>query len=143
MAKALSRHIAAAVILSTMGMVFAAKAGEVNLLGTAWRADEIGGRGVVDGARSTMEFAKAGQVGGLAGCNQYFGPVSLDGEAVSFGNLAATRMMCPEAQMEQEQRFLEALSAARRLTLTQEGQVLLIFADGSEPVLRFSRLVEK
>ncbi len=65
--------------------------GETDLLGTAWLAEDIGGRGVVDRARSTMEFTNPGQVGGLAGCNRYFGPVSLVGSAISFGNLAATR----------------------------------------------------
>jgi len=118
-------------------------AGETELLGTAWLAEDIGGRGVVDRARSTMEFTKPGQVDGLAGCNRYFGPVTLDGGAISFGNLAATRKMCPQALMEQEQRFLQALSAAKRLALVHEGQILLIYADGTDALLRFSRIVEK
>jgi heat shock protein HslJ len=145
------RGIAAALILSTMGAACPATAGEVDLpsslSGTAWLADDIAGRGVADGARSTMNFADiermTGRVAGLAGCNRYFGPVSFDGDAIAFGNLAATRMMCPDAQMEQEQRFFEALSTARRLVLTDEGQVLLIYADGSEPILRFSRIPDK
>jgi heat shock protein HslJ len=113
------------------------------LIGTAWLADDIGGRGVVDRVQSTLEFTKPGQIGGLAGCNRYFGPVTLGGDAIAFGNLASTRMMCSDAQMGQEQRFLEALSTAKRLELTHEGQVLRMYAGDGTPVLRFSRIVEK
>ena len=113
------------------------------MLGTAWLAEDIGGRGVIDRARSTMEFVKPGQVGGLASCNQYFGAVVLDGGTIAFGNLAATRKLCTEPLMVQEQRFLKALAQAKRLDLTHEGQILLIYADGTEPVLRFSRIVDK
>jgi hypothetical protein len=47
------------------------------------------------------------------------------------------------ALMDQEQRFLQSLSAAKRLAFTREGQMLLIYADGADAVLRFSRLVDK
>ena len=118
-------------------------AGETELLGTAWLAEDIGGRGVVDRARSTMEFTKPGQVGGLAGCNRNFGPVTLEGSAIFFDNLATTRKMCPQALMDQEQRSLRALSAAKRLALAQEGQILLIYADGTDTILQLSRIVDK
>ena len=118
-------------------------AADDDLLGSAWLADDIGGRGVIDRVQSTLEFAKPGQVGGVAGCNRYFGPVTLEGDAVAFGNLASTRMMCPDALMDQERRFLEALAEARRLALSHEGQVLQMYADDGTPVLRFSRIVEK
>jgi len=45
--------------------------------------------------------------------------------------------------MDQEQQFLRALSAARRLALAREGQILLIYADATDAVLRFSRIVDK
>ncbi len=139
--------IAAAFAVSTLlsAATTAARsgAGEADMLGTAWLAEDIGGRGVVDRARSTMEFVKPGQVDGLAGCNRYFGPVVLDGDTIAFGNLAATRKLCADTLMVQEQRFLKALSEAKRLALTHEGQLLLIYADGTEPALRFSRIVDK
>ncbi len=62
---------------------------------------------------------------------------------IGFGNLAATRKLCADTLMVQEQRFLKALSEAKRLDLTHEGQILLIYADGTEPTLRFSRIVDK
>jgi heat shock protein HslJ len=139
------RRIITVILSATILMAAAAtlaQGGEADLLGTAWLAEDIDGRGVVDRARSTMDFTKAGQVSGLAACNRYFGPVSLSGDAITFGNLAATRMMCPDTLMDQEQRFLQALSRSKRFELTHEGQILLIYADGSEPVLRFSKIIK-
>jgi heat shock protein HslJ len=127
-------------LLAASGTTLRAAGENPQLAGTAWLAEDIGGRGVIDRARSTMEFKEPGQVGGLAGCNRYFGAVTLEGDAISFGNLAATRMMCPEALMDQEQRFLEALAAARRVELTHEGLILLVYADAAEPIIEFSRL---
>ncbi len=133
--------ILSATILMTAAATMA-QGGEADLLGTSWLAQDIDGRGVVDRARSTMDFTKAGQVSGLAACNRYFGPVSLSGDAITFGNLAATRMMCPDTLMDQEQRFLQALSMSKRFELTNEGRILLIYAHGSEPGLRFSKIIK-
>jgi len=116
--------------------------GDGNLLGTAWLAEDIDGRGVIDRARSTLEFPKAGHVAGLAGCNRYFGAVSLTSETIAVGNLASTRKMCPESLMDQEQRFMAALSKSSRLELTHDGQILLIYADNPTPSLRFSKILQ-
>ena len=82
------RHIiaiiwAAAALMSAAASMAQGAARETGLLGTAWLAEDIGGRGVIDRARSTMEFTKVGQVTGLAACNRYFGPVSLDGGTIA------------------------------------------------------------
>ena len=52
-------------------------------------------------------------------------------------------MMCPPALMDQEERFLQALREARRFELRQDGEQLLIYGDGSEPLIRFTRIVDK
>lgn len=113
-----------------------------DLIGSAWLAEDIGSRGVVDNARSTLEFVEAGRVAGVGACNRYMGPVSFDGDGVTFGNLASTMMACPDALMDQERRLFDALAKVDRLELTDDGQTLLAFADG-DPVLRLSRIVEK
>ena len=133
--------LAAATLLSAAASTAQGTSGEADLLGTAWLAEDIDGRGVVDRARSTMEFAKFGQVTGLAACNRYFGSVSLDGNTIAFGNLASTRKMCSKSLMDQEQRFMAALSKANRFELTQGGQILLIYANSTKPTLRFSRVL--
>jgi len=143
MIKVTTGTIAVAALVSAMGSVLPAAADENDLLGTAWLAQEIAGSASADGVRSTLEFAKPGQAGGTTGCNQYFGPVSRQGGGRVFGNLASTRKMCPPAEMDQEQHFLQALSTASRLELAGDGQSLLIYADDAEPVLRFTRIVDK
>ncbi|MEJ5262198.1 MAG: META domain-containing protein [Ignavibacterium sp.] len=48
------------------------------------------------------------RVSGHAGCNQFFGGIELKGNIISFGNLAATKMACPD--MTVEQKVFQALS---------------------------------
>ncbi len=58
----------------------------VELVGTAWLAEAIGGDtvavGVADGATSTLGFVEPGQVAGRGGCNRYFGDVTIDGQSI-------------------------------------------------------------
>lgn len=115
---------------------------ENDLIGSAWLAEDIGGRGVIDDARSTLEFVEAGRVAGAGACNRYMGPLSFDGDGVTFGNLASTMMACPDALMDQERRLFDALARTDRLELADDGLTLLAFSDG-EPVARFSRIVDK
>ena len=143
MGKLTTATIATAAMLAVMAGALPAAAEEKELLGTAWLAREIAGSPSADGVRSTLEFAKPGQAGGTTGCNQYFGPVSLENGQIVFGNLASTRKMCPPSEMDQEQRFLQALAASRRLALSADEQSLLIYADGGEPVLKLARIVDK
>lgn len=114
------------------------KSGEpVELAGTSWIAEDIDGRGVIDYLQSTLRFETGERVAGKAGCNRYFGSVSMDGDAISFGALGATRMACPPAIMDQEDRFLKALANARRFE--SKNGLLFLFGDEAVPLLRFSR----
>jgi heat shock protein HslJ len=86
------------------------------LAGTSWRVTGYnnGRQAVVSVLQdTTLEFAftNDGKVEGTAGCNRFTGTYASKGAALSFGPLAATRMMCakPEKIMEQEQQFLAAL----------------------------------
>jgi uncharacterized lipoprotein YbaY/heat shock protein HslJ len=76
-----------------------------------------------DGARLT----------GSGGCNGFQGGYVLDGASLSFGQAAATMMMCPEG-MEQEQAFLQALAAVASWRI--EGQHLELLDPGGAVVLR-------
>ena len=50
--------LAVSTLLSAASTAAQSGAGAADMLGTAWLAEDIGGRGVVDRARSTMEFVK-------------------------------------------------------------------------------------
>lgn len=107
------------------------------LEGTSWLVEEALGRGVLDGIRSTVEFPEAGRVAGQAACNRYSGAIGRSGERIdSIGPLATTRMMCPPAVMDQEQRVLEALGLARRLA--REGAYLTLYDEGGEALIRLT-----
>jgi heat shock protein HslJ len=112
---------------------------EVDLVG-AWLLEDFGGRGVVDMVRTTIEFDDEGQVFGSGGCNRFTGSYTLDDGMLGFGPLATTKMMCPEAVMDQEDRFLAALGAVERVEM--DGPFLLIFFSGSEAPLRFTKADE-
>lgn len=143
LAKLLLKSTMAALALVSATICMAQNAArEQDLIGTSWLVEDIGGGGVVDKARSTLEFVESGRVAGLGACNRYMGPVSFDDDGVSFGNLAATLMACPEALMNQEQRYFQALAKVDRMEISNQGQILVAYSDG-DPVLRFSRIIEK
>ncbi len=109
----------------------------LNLAETAWLAEDIDGRGVIDKLQSTLRFETTEQVSGMAGCNRFFGSVTIESDAIAFGPLGATRMACPEAIMDQEDRFLKALGNAKRFE-TRDG-LLFFFGDDAAPLARFSQ----
>lgn len=103
-----------------------------------WLLEDLGGRGVMDIAQTTLEFDGEGRASGSGGCNRYTGSYTFaDGQLV-FGPLAGTKMMCPEAVMDQEDRFHRALGTVERVVVSDP--FLLIYFAGSEQPLRFTRM---
>jgi heat shock protein HslJ len=104
-------------LLSGSGAVLATFAAQSqSLAGTAWRVTGYNnGRqavvSVLTGTTLTMAFSADGRVSGSAGCNRFTAAYTADGQKLTLGPAAATRMMCarPEGVMEQEQQFLKAL----------------------------------
>jgi heat shock protein HslJ len=108
------------------------------LIGAAWLAEDIGGRGVIDNAQSTVAFEAGGGVSGLAGCNRLRGSARVEGAQLVFGPLATTRKMCVPALMDQERKFLAALAATR--TFRFEGAYLRFYGAAGAELVRFTRL---
>ena len=100
------------------------------LEGTAWVAESIFGESVAKGVESTISFLAKAEVHGNGGCNEYFGAWTTEGDAIAFGHLGATMMMCPEEQMEQEDSFMDALGTAERFEI--KGGKLYIFSTGGD-----------
>jgi putative lipoprotein len=98
--------------------------------GHTWIAEEVAGLPVPGGIKPSLVVEADGKVSGHAGCNGYFGSVIIDGEAMSFGNLGATRMACAEPAMSQEDRLLRALDSTRGYRLL-EGNLVLLDGAGS------------
>jgi len=104
--------------------------------GTVWRAEDIGGGGIIDRSRATLTFGADSRISGSASCNQYSGSYVLDRGALSFTSaLVATQKACVPSLMDQERRFLAILGAARRIELLPTGALLLSTPEGTS--LRF------
>lgn len=106
------------------------------IAGTSWRVTAYNnGRQAVasvrPGSALDLVFGTDWQASGSAGCNRYVARYQASGTALSFGPAAATRRMCAEAEvMEQERQFLEALATVA--TARREGDRLeLRTADGA------------
>lgn len=106
------------------------------LADSRWRAEAIDGRDVAAEAPSTLAFQGSERIAGSTGCNRYFAQVTLVGDTIGVGAIAATRRACPPALMDQEQRFTAALAAATRYAL--DGPYLLLFDAGGDERLRLS-----
>jgi heat shock protein HslJ len=65
-------------------------------------------------------------VSGSAGCNDYSGPYTLDGDKVAIGPLATTRKACEPPVMDQETQFLTALQTPS--TVEQNGGIITLRA---------------
>ena len=81
----------------------------------------------VKGVSPTIVFEE-GKISGSAGCNKYFGPVTLDPATGSFsaGELASTKKMCEN--MSVEDTFLKMLSSANSYKIN--GTNLELYKDG-------------
>jgi heat shock protein HslJ len=107
------------------------------LVDTEWVASGINnGRGgvvsVLAGVEVTARLGADSRVAGSGGCNRFFGPYAVDGDAISIGPLATTRMACiePEGVGEQETAFLAALGRVATWSI-REGRLQLRAADGA------------
>lgn len=109
------------------------------LAGVEWVVEDIGGRGIIDASRVTLNFHTDGSLGGAASCNRYATSVSIGGEAARVGQIAATQMMCAETLMNQEQAFFAALAAVGRFDIDETGALLLYDPAATEPVLTARR----
>lgn len=101
-----------------------------------WVVEDLGGAGVIDNSRITLNFAPDGHVAGRASCNQYTGTYQLTADGITFVRTATTMMACAPALMHQEDRFLKALQATRRIDVQPDGALILVAADGSRTKAR-------
>jgi len=59
----------------------------------------------------TLEFdSKTNKVSGFAGCNRFFGTYTTNGNAISFSEMGATRMMCQDEANKTEQKMFQTLA---------------------------------
>jgi heat shock protein HslJ len=112
------------------------QAGGGSIVGPVWAAQEIAGTPVTGEAPVTLQLGADGRASGRGGCNGFGGSYTLAGDALSFSPLAATRMACAPALMDQEQRYFDTLAQVTHYAVADDGALLLETGEGKEIRLR-------
>ncbi len=87
-------------------LVLSTVAALLSLAGSEW------GPETEDRPEIYIQF-KETSVNGHGGCNRFFGQYSFDGNAISIGPLASTKMACSKEVMEAELAWMDMLQRAR------------------------------
>ena len=93
-----------------------------SIIGPVWVAQNIAGAPVTRDTQITLQLGADGRASGRAGCNDYTGPYTLSGDALSFGLMAATKMACAPAVMVREQRYFDTLAKVKRYAVGTMGR---------------------
>lgn len=98
------------------------------LVGTEWHLVQIMGRDVDKSSDSyNLLFSADGNVSGVGDCNRLMGSYKTNEKrALELGQLASTRMMCPDQQSEDE--FMQMLSGVTHYEM--DGDMMLLLSDG-------------
>ena len=103
-----------------------------DLTDVEWQVSELSGRRVVPSVDRRQPFiifdAAKTQASGYAGCNRFFGGYELNGKALKFGPIGATRRACPDLEEAVETEFLKVLDATRRWRIV-DGTLELLNGD--------------
>ncbi|MCA1492680.1 META domain-containing protein [Sinorhizobium alkalisoli] len=134
MSKTLTAAMCACVLIEVASMNTVAAENVPQELVGSWRAEAIGGEGVVDEFETELDIREDGTYGGMGGCNFFTGAFTLSGKTITFGPTAAARKMCEPAIMEQEQKFFDALR--NRLDWSIDGTRLTLAGADGTPVMR-------
>lgn len=111
----------------------------LSLPGSEWQLVDLAGTPIVPGSKPTLAFPDVGRVAGNGSCNRFTGSVTVAGDTIKMGALASTRMACMDNNIsKQEDTYLKALGAAAHFSY--QYPYLLIYAEGFEQPLRFTRL---
>lgn len=135
MVKGLLMASAAVLVMASCSVSGKTGKSEAEYLGGRWNVTELKGENMIYGNTLpyvVMNIADS-TVSGNAGCNMMNGRITLEGEnGLSFGPVATTRMMCPEADVETS--LLAALDGVRAFEVARTGEnvdsVMLKSADG-------------
>ena len=128
------RIFSVAVIMTLVALMLggccACRKGKNNLplQGTEWHLMRLMGKDLaLDNDKFVFTFSADGEFAGTGACNHIFGAYkSNDSRALSFENIASTRRMCPDANLETE--FSAVLSRATHYEV--DGNILMILSNG-------------
>lgn len=97
-----------------------------------WRAEDIGGKGIIDNSEVTLMLGSDGKIGGKSGCNGYSANYQITGDTLKvYPPMIGTRMACAPAVMTQEQAYRSLIETAQSLTVTPEGALIITSTGGA------------
>lgn len=108
----------------------------ITLVGTPWNVTQYnnGNQATVSlvlDSTITLEFGADGTVSGNATCNSYNGSFTTDGDTLTIGPLATTRMACASDELNaQETQYLAALQNAATFEISN---ATLVIRDDADP----------
>jgi len=141
----------AAIILPLVAFAFAACGGDEGsssdpgtqdpaaLEGDSWILTQMltaGGQTQIVEVGVSAEF-DGSTISGSAGCNSYHASYEASGGDISFGPIAATKKLCPEAEQSTEDRYLQLLAEIGSFEVS--GRSMSMNDQDGTPVLQFSQ----
>ena len=138
----------AAIILPLVAFAFAACGGDESssdpgtqdpaaLEGDSWILTQMltaGGQTQIVEVGVSAEFDGT-TISGSAGCNSYHASYEASGGDISFGPIAATKKLCPEAEQSTEDRYLQLLAEIGSYEVS--GRSMSMNDTDGTPVLQF------
>ncbi|MDR5903193.1 META domain-containing protein [Halomonas icarae] len=113
--------------------------GDEPLENTYWKLETVGDREAIaiDEAREAhlVLHAEDSRLAGSTGCNRMMGQYELEGDRLSFAQVATTMMACPGEVMALERAFLDALGSVD--TWQVDGKALTLVDAEGEALARF------
>jgi putative lipoprotein len=109
----------------------------IDIRNITWRLADIAGTPVLPNAVATLSIGDDLRAGGRGSCNSYFSQVELNGSALRFSAVGATRMACAPDIMAQETSYFDALTNTRFWHL--EGERLVLTDNAGGILLAFTR----
>lgn len=105
------------------------------LFGTKWKLISLNGSPITESEPIEAPWIQLdsteNRINGLGGCNHFFGELTHTGSEIGFSNVGATKMACPNLEM--ESTFFQMLENTRRYAFNQAMQ--LEFSDVNNQVL--------
>jgi heat shock protein HslJ len=139
----------AAIIIPLVAFAFAACGGDegsssdtgtqdpASLEGDSWILTQMltaGGQTQIVEVGVSAEFDGT-TISGSAGCNSYHASYEASGGDISFGPIAATKKLCPEAEQSTEDRYLQLLAEIGSYEVS--GRSMSMNDTDGTPVLQF------
>lgn len=106
-----------------------------------WRVDQAMTEPLIDRSQARLDFRTDGTLVGHTSCNSLSASYTLQGDRLAVSPVVTTRRACGPMAMEQEDRILTALEAARTARVRPDGLLELRNAEG-RGMLRGTRFME-